>query len=112
MNKLKQKLFSLWFNLNTWYAYKTAYKRYYISFTQEMIMDPQFNDYIAGRLEICNNMLSPYSIEEQRVFTRDIEDFYKDLDKVEWKDSTLKKLNKRLKNFDKYYEKYYFKETE
>ena len=102
MNKLKQKLFSLWFNLRTWYAYKTSYRRYYISFIQEMIMDPQFSGYIAGRLETCNGMLSPYSIEEQRIITRDVEDFYKDLDKVEWKDSTLKKLNKRLKNFDKY----------
>ena len=105
MNKFKQKLRSWWFDLNVWYAYKTSYRRYYISFTQEMIMDPQFGDYIAGRLETCNGMLSPYSIEEQRVFTKDIGNFYDDLDKVEWKDSTLKKLNKRLKNFDKYYEK-------
>lgn len=105
MNKFRQKLSSWWFDLNVWYSYKTSYRRYYISFTQEMIMDPQFSDYIAGRLEICNGMLSPYSLEEQRVFTRDIGNFYVDLDKVEWKDSTLKKLNKRLKNFDKYYEK-------
>lgn len=104
MNRFKQKLRSWWFDLNVWYSYKTSYRRYYISFTQEMIMDPQFSDYIGGRLETCNGMLSPYSIEEQRIFTRDVEDFYKDLDKVEWKDSTLKKLNKRLKNFDKYYE--------
>ena len=102
MNRFKQKLRSWWFDLNVWYSYKTSYRRYYISFTQEMIMDPQFSDYIAGRLETCNGMLSPHSIEEQRVFTRDIGDFYKDLDKIEWKDSTLKKLNKRLKNFDKY----------
>lgn len=102
MNRFKQKLRSWWFDLNVWYSYKTSYRRYYISFTQEMIMDPQFNDYIAGRLETCNGMLSPHSIEEQRIFTRDIGDFYKDLDKIEWKDSTLKKLNKRLKNFDKY----------
>ena len=102
MNKFRQKLSSWWFNLNVWYSYKTSYRRYYISFTQEMIMDPQFSDYIAGRLETCNGMLSPYSLEEQRVFTRDIRNFYNDLDKVEWKDSTLKKLNKRLKNFDKY----------
>lgn len=112
MNKLKQKLSSLWFNLSTWYSYKTSYRRYYISFTQEMIMDSQFCDYIAGRLEICNGMLSPYSIEEQRVFTKYISDFYNDLDKVEWKNFTLKKLNKRLKNFEKYYDRYYFKETE
>ena len=102
MNKFRQKLSSWWFNLNVWYSYKTSYRRYYISFTQEMIMNPDYKGYLAGRLETCNGMLSPYSIEEQRVFTKDTGNFYKDLDKVEWKDSTLKKLNKRLKNFGKY----------
>ena len=105
MNRFKQKLRSWWFDLDVWYSYKTSYRRYYISFTQEMVMDPAYKGYLAGRLEICNGMLSPHSIEEQRVFTKDIGNFYKDLDKVEWKDSTLKKLNKRLKNFDKYYER-------
>ena len=102
MNKFRQKLRSWWFDLDVWYSYKTSYRRYYISFTQEMIMNPDYKGYLAGRLEICNGILSPHSIEEQRIFTKDTGNFYKDLDKIEWKDSTLKKLNKRLKNFDKY----------
>lgn len=102
MNKLKEKLKDWWFNIRLWYWSKTSYRRYYVDFIQEMIMDESFDGYVAGRMELCNGMLSPYSIEEQRIFTKDVREFYKLVDKYTYEEGTLKQINKMLKEFEKY----------
>lgn len=99
---MSKKLKSLWFQLKEWYYNKTAYKHYYITFTEELVMARDLMDYTAGRIEICNGVLSPYSIREQRVFTKDRKGFLKEMEKYEFKSMTLKKINKILPKFYKY----------
>lgn len=102
MSVLKKKLRSWLFNFKVWYWRKTTYKRYYLDFTQEMIMDNSYTGYVAGRIELCNGNLSAHSIDEQRIFTNDVKEFYKLVDKYSYKDGTMKQMNKMLKEFEQY----------
>ena len=69
--------------------------RYWLNFTEEFIMNPKYEGYVAGRIEV-HVKSEPYSIDEIRYFTNK-PDFYKFREKWDWK-----KLSKRkLKKFEK-----------
>ncbi len=73
---------------------------YYLCFTEEMIMNDQFPGYRAGRIEIKNSYLSPYSLEEQRIFTKSFNAFYEEFRTYMWKEMSYKKLKQILKQFE------------
>lgn len=79
-------------------------RSYYLDFTEEFIMNDDFPGYRAGRLEIRNGSLSPHSLEEQRVFTKNFNQFNKDFEKVMWKETSKERLREILKEFEKYYD--------
>ena len=97
MNRLKDILF----RLQDYILAEVLRRRYYLSFIREYSF--KYPDYLAGRLEICS-LDSPYSEDEQRVFTSQIKEFYKDMDKLEYKLFTRKGIDKKLIKFEKYRE--------
>jgi len=78
---------------------------YFLSFTEEAVMNPDYFDYIAGRVEVWTQW-SWYDVDEWRFLTKDIKGFQKLRDKYELKDMTywrLKKIRKIVE--DKFHDK-------
>lgn len=94
-----------WFKwkMDLMYSYYPC-MQYYMDFTEEMIMNDRFPGYRAGRLEIRNSFLSSHSMEEQRIFTDRFGEFNKEFEKYMWKPTTLRRLKRNLKKFEKYYD--------
>ncbi len=74
--------------------------KYYISFTEEGVMNPKYHDYIGGRMEVYVED-EPYNIEEVRFFTKDIKGFSEFREKWECCEvdkKTLEAVKKDLTN--------------
>jgi len=70
--------------------------RYFLSFVEEAIMNPQYEGYVAGRLEIYDDGANagPYALREVRFFTGDRRGFYKFCNKWDFKTVSERRLAK------------------
>lgn len=78
---------------------------YFLSFTEEIVQNPDYFDYVVGRVEVWTQW-SMYDVDEWRFLTKDIKGFQKLRDKYELKDMTywrLKKIRKIVE--DKFHDK-------
>ena len=68
-------------------------KKYFISFVEEFIFNPKYQDYIAGRVEIYLRK-SQYDIDELRFFTKKIKKFNHFRNKWDLEEVSEKQLKK------------------
>jgi hypothetical protein len=69
----------------------TDVKEIFISFIEEGILNPNYQGYIGGRVEVLLPE-DPWSSEEIRFFTKKIEPFYQFRDKWDMKKISQKEL--------------------
>ena len=79
----------------------------FISFIEECIMNPKYQGYVGGRIEVSLPE-DHYPSEEIRFFTKNVIDFYDFREKWDMKEVTKKQLN-TIRNIVK--EKFYDKIT-
>lgn len=78
-------------------------KAYFLSFVEECVMDTVYFDYVGGRVEVYENRGGPYAIEEIRFMTKKLNIYHKLRGRYDFKDVTLRQLNrlkKELANLD------------
>lgn len=68
-------------------------KKYFISFVEEFIFNPKYQDHIAGRVEIYLRK-SQYDIDELRFFTKKIKKFNRFRNKWDLEEVSEKQLKK------------------
>lgn len=64
-------------------------KPYFLSFTEEFVMNPHYAGYIGGRVEVYNNEDTGgngYAIDEIRFFTKNVDAFYEFRDLYDFAD--------------------------
>ena len=66
-------------------------RRYYLSFVEEMVLNPDYEGYIGGRVEV-STINEAYPIREIRFFTNDIAGFETFRNRWDLKHVTLKRL--------------------
>lgn len=96
MNKFKYFLKDLKWFVNPYYWIYP----YYLSFVEEVIMNPDYFGHLGGRVEVWTQW-SPYDVDEYRFFTNKTKEFYLLRDKYEFKNMTiwgLRKFKKMLEN--------------
>ena len=77
---------------------------YFISFVEEAVLNPDYKDFIGGRIEVYRSD-ERYASEEIRFFTKKQDEFYKFREKYDFKDITEAELNKIKKIVkEEYYE--------
>lgn len=78
--------------------------KYRLSFTEEMIMnpDPKYEGYTAGRIEV-NSKSNTYAIDEIRFFANK-PDFWKFREKWDWKKLSERGLRKFREKAEEYYD--------
>lgn len=64
----------------------------FISFVEECIMNPDYQEYRGGRIEVSKPN-DHYPSEEIRFFTKNVEDFYEFREKWDMKEVSKKELN-------------------
>ena len=78
--------------------------KYFLSFVEEGIFNPKYQEYTAGRMEIWDDV-SQYDIDEIRFFTKD-KDFWKFREKWDFKEVEKKQLDIIIKILEnKYYDR-------
>jgi len=65
----------------------------YISFVEEMILNPDYTGYIGGRVEVHHPEDRGYHSEEIRFFTKNIEEFSIFRDEWDMRDVTNEELD-------------------
>jgi hypothetical protein len=83
-------------------------KRYFFSVVEEMIMNPKFNGFRAGRIEVYDNQSkSPYAMEEYRFMIP--EEFYYEFREIfDFKESDLPiEIKWDMFDIKEIYNKYY-----
>ena len=66
--------------------------KYFLSFVEEMVFNPDFKNYVGGRVEVFIKE-EEYDIEEIRFFTNRREEFRKFRNEWDFKDVSTKQLN-------------------
>jgi len=78
--------------------------KYFISFIEESILNPDYSGYWGGRMEVYDEV-SKYDIDEIRFLTKD-PSFIEFREKWDFKDVSKRTLNKIKKEIgEKYYER-------
>lgn len=78
---------------------------WWLTFTGEMIFNPKYYDYTAGRIEVYNdNIDTPYAQNEYRIFTKDAKRFYSFIEQHEFKNMTKRKINKLIEQSREFYD--------
>ena len=75
--------------------------KYFLSFTEEMVLNEAYAGYVGGRVEI-HEQEGEYAIDELRFFTKDVDKFYEFRDKWDFKQVNEKQFSKfkaELKKF-------------
>lgn len=67
-------------------------KKYFLSFVEEMVLNPNYQGYVGGRIEVYVEN-QDYAVGEIRFFTKKIEKFYWFREKWNFKEVPLKTLN-------------------
>lgn len=65
----------------------------HISFTEEIVLNPDYSGYIGGRIEVHHPTDKAFHSEEIRFFTKDIDEFNAFRDQWDMKDITSKELD-------------------
>jgi len=66
--------------------------KYFLSFVEEMVFNPDFKNYVGGRVEVFIKE-EEYDIEEIRFFTNKQKEFLKFRNEWDFKDVSAKQLN-------------------
>ena len=66
-------------------------RHYYLSFIEEMVLNPDYDGYVGGRVEV-STINEAYPIKELRFFTKDIDGFNRLRDRWDIRRVTLKRL--------------------
>lgn len=77
-------------------------RKYYLSFIEEGIMNPEYEGFVGGRLEVYDG--GPYAAEEIRFLTNNLSGFYRFRDEYDMKEvnkATLEKVRREIKAFQK-----------
>jgi len=71
---------------------------YFLSFVEEAVMNPNYEGYVGGRIEVYDNGSdNPYAIEEIRFFTKKLSAYHKLRDRYDFEDVTAKGLERLRK---------------
>ncbi len=73
---------------------KEQKKEYTLSFVEEIIQNPKYKGWVAGRMEVLRPDESAYSIDEIRFFTPRTEEWIKFVDEYDCKDIDKAGLDK------------------
>ena len=76
---------------------KKSDKEYTLSFVEEVIQNPKYSGWAAGRMEVLRPDESAYSVDEIRFFTPRNEEWTKFLDEYDCKDVDKTELDKVTK---------------
>lgn len=79
-----------------------VHKKYYLSFVEEAVNNPEFEGFVGGRLEVFEG--GPYAAEEIRFLTNRLSEFYSFRDEYDGKEvgaATLEKVRRGIKAFQK-----------
>ena len=77
--------------------WKTS-KKYFLSFIEEAVLNPDYEGYVGGRVEVTKAG-EDYASEEIRFFTNKLSDFYRLRDELDFKEvsaAQLQRLKKTL----------------
>lgn len=66
--------------------------KYFLSFVEEAVMNPRYEGYVGGRMEIYDAKNGPYALREVRFFTRDRDAFCAFRNKWDFKIVTERRL--------------------
>jgi len=85
---------------------RTSKKPWWVSFVEEMVMNPDFAGYIGGRMEVYSNDPGTwYAEEEVRFLTKKREEFWEFRERWDFHDVTYDELDMLKKEIaEKYYE--------
>ena len=75
--------------------WKTS-KKYFLSFIEEAVMNPDWAGYVGGRVEVTKAG-EDYASEEIRFFTNKLSDFYRLRDELDFKEVSAGKLEQLRK---------------
>ena len=75
--------------------WKTS-KKYFLSFIEEAVMNPDWAGYVGGRVEVTRAG-EDYASEEIRFFTNKLSDFYRLRDELDFKEVSAGKLEQLRK---------------
>lgn len=78
-------------------AEKKKDKKYTLSFVEEIIKNPKYKGWAAGRMEVLKPNESAYSVDEIRFFTPENEEWAKFVDEYDCKDVDKDELDKITK---------------
>lgn len=67
-------------------------KKYFLSFVEEMVLNPNYQGYVGGRIEVYVKN-QEYAVEEIRFFTKKIKEFDKFRETWDFKEVSFKTLN-------------------
>lgn len=76
---------------------KTLGKIYFLSFVEECVMDPIYEGYVGGRIEVYEIGSEKYAIEEIRFFTKKLRAYHKLRGRYDFEDVTEKGLERLRK---------------
>jgi hypothetical protein len=83
--------------------WKTS-KKYFLSFIEEAVMNPDWAGYVGGRVEVTKAG-EDYASEEIRFFTNKLSDFYRLRDELDFKEVSAGKLDCLRRTLASYLEK-------
>jgi len=83
--------------------WKTS-KKYFLSFIEEAVLNPDYEGYVGGRVEISETG-EEYAKEEIRFFTNKLSDFWRVRDEWDFKEVTAGQLERLRKTLAGYMEK-------
>ena len=70
--------------------------RFFLSFIEEAVLNPDYEGYVGGRVEISETG-EEYAKEEIRFFTNKLSDFYRLRDELDFKEVSAGKLEQLRK---------------
>lgn len=68
-------------------------KKYFLSFVEEMVLNPNYQGYVGGRIEVYVKN-QEYAVEEIRFFTKKIKSFNKFREKWDFQEISVYDLEK------------------
>ena len=71
-------------------------KKFFLSFIEEAVLNPDYEGYVGGRVEISETG-EEYAKEEIRFFTNKLSDFYRLRDELDFKEVSAGKLEQLRK---------------
>lgn len=85
--------YNILIRIKEFFLFKVLGRRYFISFIEECIQNPEFYDYVGGRIEITDELSDRfYATNEIRFFTNKIDEFYDFRERWDFKTVSKKKL--------------------